>query len=86
MEPVDLLINCTIKGAVPEATFVVKLTAGAERRSAGYSLLSCSMLLLPPGPVDFQDSRVRACFGVNVCRWMWKPNLLSRRQSSTSTM
>ena len=29
MEPVDLLMNCTFNGEVPEVTFVVKLGTGA---------------------------------------------------------
>ena len=55
MEPVDLLVNATFKGAFPEVTFAVKLGAGAGT-ALPVTLIIVPMLLLPPGPVTFSTT------------------------------
>ena len=49
MEPVDLLVNATFKGAVPEVTFVVKFATGGG--GAGFTLIFTVMQSLPPWPI-----------------------------------
>ena len=51
MEPVAPFVNCTIKGTVPETTFVVKFDTGAA--GVGFTFIVVLTLLLPPGPVTF---------------------------------
>ena len=48
-EPVALFVNRTVRGAVPETTFVVKFDTGAA--GAGFTVIVILTLLLPPGPV-----------------------------------
>ena len=49
MEPVDLLVNVTLKGAVPEVTLVVKLATGAA--GGGFTVMVIVMPSVPPWPI-----------------------------------